>query len=151
MAINEHAPVVARGETHIAAPPDVVWQVMSTVSDWPSWNPDIKEARLEGPLAPGSRFRWRAGPGQITSVLRDVRPGQLLEWTGSTFGVKAVHVWRLEPADAGTIARTEESWEGLLATLFRGRSKRTLDAAIESGLRLLKAESERRAAEASRP
>ena len=123
---------------------------MSTVSEWPRWNPEISTAELEGPLAPGSTFRWRAGPGVITSVLREVRPAELLEWTGRTFGVRAIHVWHVRPDGDGTIVKTEESWEGLPAQLFRGRSKRTLDASIASGLALLKAEAERQAALASR-
>ena len=144
MAIDTNAPVVGRGEIRIDAAPSVVWEVMSTVGDWPSWNPEIKAARLEGPLAPGSRFRWRAGPGEITSTLREVRPGELLEWTGSTFGVRAIHVWRVRADGDRTVVETEESWDGLPARLFRRSSQRRLDAAIESGLRLLKAEAERR-------
>jgi hypothetical protein len=66
-----------------------------------------------------------------------------MEWTGSTLGIKAVHVWRIRPSGAGVIATTEESWEGLPVRLFRGRSRKTLGAAIESGLQRLKAEAER--------
>ena len=83
-------------------------------------------------------------------MLREVRPGELLEWTGRTFGVRAIHAWHVCADDDGTIVRTEESWEGLPARVFRGRSKGTLDASIASGLALLKAEVERRAALASR-
>ena len=49
-----------------------------------------------------------------------------------------------------TIVKTGGILEGLPAQLFRGRSKRTLDASIASGLALLKAEAERQAALASR-
>lgn len=150
MAINPHAPVVGVGEVRVQAPSPVVWAIMSTIGEWPLWNPEISAADLDGPLAPGSTFRWRSGPGAITSVLREVRPGELLEWTGRTFGVSAIHVWRIMPDGEGTIVRTEESWEGLPARIFRRRSKGTLDAAITSGLALLKAEAERRAAMPSR-
>jgi hypothetical protein len=150
MAINERAPVVGRSEIRIDAPAPVVWTVMSTIQDWPLWNPDIAAAELQGPLQPGSTFRWRSGPGEITSVLRDVQPGEVLEWTGSTFGIKAVHVWHIRPDGDGTVAATMESWEGLPARVLRGWSKRTLDAAIATGLAALKAEAERRAATAAR-
>lgn len=149
MAINGQAPVVGSSEILIEAPSSVVWTVMSTIDEWPLWNPEIAAAKLQGPLQPGSTFRWRSGPGEITSVLRDVRPGELLEWTGSTFGIKAVHVWQIRSDGHGTVAATMESWEGLPARILRGRSKRTLDAAITTGLALLKAEAERQAAVAS--
>jgi hypothetical protein len=35
-------------------------------------------------------------------------------------GIKAVHVFRFQAADGGTLARSEESWEGLLASLLKG-------------------------------
>ncbi len=144
MAIDANAPVVGTRDIRVDAPPAVLWDVMSAIDDWPSWNPEIKSARLGGPLAPGSTFRWRAGPGEITSTLREVRPGELIEWTGRTFGVTAIHVWRIRPDGDGSVVTTEESWDGLPARLFRRPSQRRLDAALESGLHLLKAEAERR-------
>jgi hypothetical protein len=71
----------------------------------------------------------------------------VLEWTGTSFGIKAIHVWRIRPDGDRSVVTTEESWEGLPARLFRGRSQKTLEGAVESGLRLLKAEAERRVAQ----
>jgi hypothetical protein len=59
--------------------------------------------------------------------------------------IDAVHVWRFEPHDGGTFVRTEESFGGLVARFFRRPLRRTLDRALESGLRQLKVEAERRA------
>jgi hypothetical protein len=53
---------------------------------------------------------------------------------------------RFQAADGGTLARSEESWEGLLPSLIKGYSRRTLDKGIRSVLAHLKAE--RRAATA---
>jgi len=61
-------------------------------------------------------------------------------------GVDAVHVWRLEPHGGGTLVRTEESWEGLVAWVLRGRMQQMLEDAIAAGLHHLKAEAERRSA-----
>jgi hypothetical protein len=63
-------------------------------------------------------------------------------------GIKAVHVFRFQDRDSGTLARSEESWEGLLASLLKGYSRRSLDKAIRSVLSHLKVEAERRAATA---
>jgi hypothetical protein len=66
-------------------------------------------------------------------------------WTGSSLGIRAIDVFRLEARDGGTVVTEEESWGGLLARLFRSRMRRTLQSGIESGIQALKAEAERRA------
>ncbi len=119
MDINKSAPIVAAGEIEVAADPAIVWEVMAGVDRWPAWNPDVKSAHLAGELAEGSTFWWKAGPGTIISTLQQVERPRTLAWTGNTFGIKAVHVWWLEPKDGQTIVRTEESWEGLLPRIFR--------------------------------
>jgi hypothetical protein len=63
-------------------------------------------------------------------------------------GIKAIHVFRFQGNDGGTLARSEESWEGLLASLLRGYSRKTLDKSIRSVLAHLKVEAERQAATA---
>jgi Uncharacterized conserved protein len=99
--IDTSAPAVARGEIEIAAPPEIVWRVLTDIANWPSWNPDIKSVSLEGPLAAGTRFRWKAGPGTITSTLQTVDPPRRIDWTGKTFGIKAVESTSSNPATAG--------------------------------------------------
>jgi len=144
--IDSAAPAVARGEIDIAAAPEVVWGVLSDIDGWPGWNPDIASAELDGELAPGSTFRWKAGPGTIKSTLRHVDPPREIGWTGKTFGINAVHVHRLEQRGDSTRVISEESWGGLPVRLLRRRMQKTLQKALDEGLQPLKAEAERRAA-----
>jgi carbon monoxide dehydrogenase subunit G len=142
--INESASVVGRSEIEIAAPPDAVWEVLADFEDWPSWLRDVKSMSIEGPVAAGTVFRWKAGPATITSTIQRVeRPG-LFAWTGRTLGIKAIHFWHLEARDGATFVRTEESYEGLVARVLRGSLQKTLDRALDDGLQDLKAEVERR-------
>jgi uncharacterized protein YndB with AHSA1/START domain len=136
---------VASSEAVIAAPIETVWEVISDIDGWPRWNPAIKEAKLLGDLAPGSVFRWKAGPGGITSTLRRVEHPHILAWTGRTFGINAIHVYRLDEQGGGTRVRTAESWEGLPTRLLRGRMQRMLEEALGPDLEALKREAERRA------
>src|SRR5918999_4983288 len=69
--ITRNAPATAEGELQIAADPDTVWQVLADLEGWPTWNPGIRSVALDGPLAPGSVFRWRAGTS-LTSTLQVV-------------------------------------------------------------------------------
>lgn len=149
MEINKDAPAVSYGEIQVDASPEIVWAVLTDIERWPSWNPDVKSASPAGPLAKGTQFRWKAGPGTITSTLQFVEPPHLIAWTGKTFGIKAVHVHRLEPQGDATIVKSEESWDGLVVRVLRGSMTKTLQKSTESGLRHLKTEAERRTAMAS--
>jgi uncharacterized protein YndB with AHSA1/START domain len=146
--INRNAPATAEGELRIAADPQTVFAVISGIDQWPAWNPDIKSVTLQGPVKPGTVFRWKSGPSSLTSTVQVVDPPREIAWTGTTMGIKAVHVFRFQASDGGTLARSEESWEGLLASVLKGYSRKTLDKGIRSVLAHLKTEAERRAAAA---
>lgn len=143
MEVNARAPVVARRETDVAAPVAVIWALLSRLEEWPSWNPDVRTVSVRGPVAPGTAFSWKAGPGTITSTLLSVDPEREIGWRGRTMGIPALHVYRLAPGESGTHVTSEESWEGLVVRMLRGRMQGGLERALESGLEHL-----RRAAEA---
>ena len=110
--------------------------------------PRVKSLSVEGPVQPGTVFRWKAGPSSLTSTLQVVDPPREITWTGTTMGIRAVHVFRFKASDGGTLARSEESWAGLLPSVPKGYSRRILDKGIRNVLGHLKVEAERRAATA---
>ena len=138
------AHVRSKREVEIAVLPEVVWDVLTGFEQWPEWNPDVKSMSFEGPVEPGSQFRWKAGPGTIVSTLDRIEPPRYIAWRGRTLTIDAIHEWRLESRDGGTHVETEESYSGLLARLMRGPLQKTLDSALEQGLGHLKREAERR-------
>jgi len=144
MDINRNAPAIGAGEIQIAAPPEAVWGILSDIDGWPSWNAEVKSAHLEGPLAVGSRFRWKSGSASLSSNLQQVDPPKQIGWTGTTLSIKATHVFRLEPRDGGTFVQSEESFEGFVARLLKGFSRKTIDSAIRAFLAGLKREAEAR-------
>jgi hypothetical protein len=139
------ARVKSRREIQIGASPEVVWDVLTDFERWPQWNPDVKSMSFQGAVAPGSEFRWKAGPGTIVSTLEQVDPPSYVRWRGRTMSIKAMHEWRLGSHEGGTHVETEESFSGLLARLFNGQLQKTLDRSLEQGLEHLKREAERRA------
>ena len=58
----------------VHAPAERVWDLITGIDRWPSWNPAISEAHQRGPLVKGARFRWKAGPGTIVSTIEDADP-----------------------------------------------------------------------------
>jgi len=142
-AVNDDAPVVSHADGEIDAPVEDVWRILTAIEQWPTWNPDVRSASINGPVAEGATFRWKAGPGTITSAVTHVERPRLIAWTGRTLGISAVHVWRLEERDGLTHVRTEESYEGLVARILRRPLQKTLDTALTGGVRHLRAAAER--------
>ena len=70
--IDPDAPVAGTSEIVIEAPPDTVWDVLTAIDDWPTWNPDVKEASLQGPPCPGHEVPVEGGPGYDHSTLQHV-------------------------------------------------------------------------------
>lgn len=142
--INEQAPVVSVSEIEVDASTEAVWEVLTAFDRWPSWNRAVKSMAVQGDVAPGSVFRWKAGPGTITSTIQRVERPSLIAWTGKTLGIDAIHFWHLEPRNGKTFVRTEESYDGLVARVLRAPLQKTLDRALTDGLTDLKTEVERR-------
>ena len=147
--IASNAPVVSAHEIEIDAPIDRVWGVLTAIEQWPAWNPDVKSVSIDGPVAEGVTFRWKAGPGTITSLVEHLDRPRMVAWSGRTLGIRAVHVWRLEARNEKTLARTEESYDGLVARVLRRSLHKTLDTALTDGAGYLKAEVEKSSLEVS--
>ncbi len=145
MEIDEQAPAIGRADIDIPASPEDVWEVLSDITSWSSWNPDVKQVQLLGPLCPGTPFTWEAGGSRISSRLHVVDQPRELGWTGRTRGIYAEHVYRLEARGGGTHVVTEESWAGFMARLMPRRLTSFLQRSLEKGLGYLEAELGRRA------
>jgi hypothetical protein len=136
------APVFSEGRIEVSASPEVLWDVLADFEKWPMWNPDVDSVTLNGPVAKGTIFRWKAGPTRLVSTLQRVDRPRALGWTGRTMGVRAIHLWRFEPRPGGAVASMEESFDGAVAKLLRRRLQRQLDETTAKGLQALKAAAE---------
>jgi len=141
---NHKAPAVGTADAFIKAPIGTVWRVLSDLENWPSWNESVTKIKVDGPLQVGTSFVWVGGGSKIVSRLEQVDPPKRIAWSGKTFGIRAMHVWELSGKGEGTQVHTEESFEGLVARLFRGYAKKVLAKALDQGLSSLKAEAEAR-------
>lgn len=144
-AVRDDAQVVSTAEIEIGAPIERVWEVLTAVEHWPAWNPDVKSVSVASPIMAGSTFRWKAGPGTITSRVEHLDRPRLIAWSGRTLGIRAFHVWHLDVRNATTLVRTEESYDGVVARLLRRPLQKKLDTALADSARYLKVEAERAA------
>jgi uncharacterized protein YndB with AHSA1/START domain len=140
--VNRKAPAFETAEVYVEAPIGKVWSVLSDLERWPSWNPGVSKIRIDGPVRAGTCFEWAGNGSKIVSRLEETDPPRRIAWTGKTLGIRARHVWELSEKGTGTLVRTEESFDGLAARLFRGFARKTLAKALAQGVSSLKAAAE---------
>ena len=102
--INENAPVIVKGMIEINSSPETIWDLIADIKRWSSWNPDVKNSSIEGDVIKGSKFKWKSWSVTITSIFQEVDRPRFIGWTGKTMGIKALHIWKLEPKNGRTIA-----------------------------------------------
>lgn len=112
------SPVQASAEIVIVAPAERVWQILTAIEHWPQWYSAVDRARLSGPLAAGSTFRWKSQGFEVRSTLCAVQAQEALAWQGRAFGTRACHAWRLLPDPQGVRVRTAETFDGWLPRLM---------------------------------
>ncbi|MCO8273894.1 SRPBCC family protein [Actinoplanes sp. TRM 88003] len=137
--VDRAALIVAEHATTVDAPLDTVWRLQTTVGDWPSWQPDITAATLDGPFAPGSVIRWRTHGMDIPSTIREVVPGERIVWGGTSQGIVGVHVWTFAEGADGVTVRTVESWDGPTVAADQEGMRAALSASLVGWLAALAA------------
>ena len=142
MEINNGAPVVTRDEILIHAPIETVWGIQTDVAAWPSWQPDVDDVRVDGPLDVGSTFRWQTSGLDITSTVGEIDAPHRVVWGGPARGIVAVHVWTLTEREDGVLVHTEGSWEVEQVRTQAEVLQPAFDESLHDWLENLKRESE---------
>lgn len=116
-----------RTEIEIAAPPAVVWEVLTHTSAYAEWNPFI--AQIEGDLTEGSRLNILLTPSggsemRIRPRLLQVDAPHELRWRGKlyfSFLFQGEHFFRLEETEDGrTRLEHGEDFSGVLLRFAGG-------------------------------
>lgn len=133
MDADHRAPVCESGEIVIGARPEVVWDTLTDLRSWPDWLPGVQAVHVDEPVRIGTRFRWKTGPGTITSEIVNSDRPRSVAWKGRTLGITAVHVWRTEEQGDSTRVFTEESWAGSSLVYFGGFRPRRSERRTKTG------------------
>lgn len=118
----------------IAAPPEIVWSVMSDAERWHEWTPSVTSIRLldRGPLVVGSRalIRQPKFPPAVWTV-KAIDPGRSFTWRTGAPGMWARGQHSVVPIPGGSRATLALDYEGplgkLLARMTRGITNRYLN------------------------
>jgi len=126
--------------THISAPPDVVWKLLTDAPSYPSWNPTV--TAIDGQIALGEAITVharispdRAFPAKVAAL----EPDRKMVWSsGMPLGLfKGERTFSLTPSEGGTTFFMREAFTGLLAPLI-GRSIPDLTPEFEAFAQALK-------------
>ncbi len=140
---NNNAPVKCRKTMVISADNEKVWNIITSIDNWPNWQTDISNAKIDGGLEVGTTFTWKSGGAKIHSILHTVEPYKQIGWTGKTLGIFAIHNWKITINADKTEVTVEESMEGFLAKLLKNTFNKSLENGMLKWLELLKKECEK--------
>ncbi|MFM9986343.1 MAG: SRPBCC family protein [Flavobacteriales bacterium] len=141
-SINTNAPVKCSKSITINASIEKVWSVITNINEWANWQTDISNLKLNGDLKRNTTFNWKTGGAKIHSTIHTVEPSKNFGWTGKTFGMYAIHNWKLTELNGQTTVEVDESMEGFLAGLLKKSFNKNLEKGMVKWLELLKQECE---------
>lgn len=143
-SINNNAPVKCSKTITINANSEKVWAIMTNINNWANWQTEISNPKLNGELKPETTFDWKTGGAKIHSTLHTVEPLKNFGWTGKTFGMFAIHNWKLTEKNGQTTVSVDESMEGFFAKILKKSFNKSLEKGMQNWLDLLKQECEKK-------
>ncbi len=102
----------------IAAPPHLVWTILSDVERWPQWTPTVTSIRSldSGPIGIGGRLNIHQ-PKLPPAVWRmtAIVPGQSFTWITRGIGVQVTAHHSVEPTPSGSRVTLSIQFAGVFA------------------------------------
>jgi len=144
MNIDYNAPLRAKRDILISAPLEKVWSEITKIDRWFEWQTDVTSSKLDGELAVGTMFYWKAKGLSIRSTIEVLVPMQSIGWTGKSLGMQAVHIWTFDVRKEGTHVATEESLSGWFPRILKVFDSHFLEKSLRNSLQVLKAHVEGR-------
>ena len=130
---------------HIAVPPTVIDHIWSEVDRWHLWDPDTKQARLDGPFAVGTKGRItpRKGMG-VPMIITERTEGRSFTVEGyiPLFRMHFEHT--VSPVAGGSEIAHRVWFTGALAFLFGPGVVKQLREGLPQTMRSLKTYAEQR-------
>ncbi len=116
---------------HVAAPADAVYAIWADVPNWPRWDPDTRQASLDGPLAVGARGRLTPRKGFAVAMrVVQAEPGRHFTVECPVLGNVMRFEHLLQPVHDGVEVIHRVSFHGWLA----GWLDRTVGRDVRNGL-----------------
>jgi carbon monoxide dehydrogenase subunit G len=129
----------------VAAPPEIVYGVISDIGHWPEWTPACKKAELldDGEMRVGYRARltMRSAPVAVWTAT-EVTPGRSFTWESKASGVRTSGWHIAEPSGTGSRVTLGIEAKGIGAVLFGPFISRPIRKNVDDEAAALKRRSE---------
>ena len=124
----------------IAASPYTIFQIYEDVQNWHTWDPDTKQAILEGPFRVGSRGRITPSKGMtVPMLLIQVEPDKCFTVESNIPLFRMLFEHELIPLDGATEVIHRVKFSGFLSIFLGPALSKQLNAGLPVTLRRLKA------------
>lgn len=128
----------------IAATPQTVFRIYEDVQNWHTWDPDTKQAILDGPFRVGSRGRITPPKGMaVPMLLTQVEPGKYFTAESKIPLFRMLFEHELVPTQGGAEVIHRVTFSGFLSFLLGPMLSKQLNSGLPVTLRNLKALAER--------
>ncbi len=127
----------------ISQKPNVIWTLITNISNWSRWSPAINHAAIYGPFETNTRFKCISGKWEFECYIAEVDPDKIFTFNAKAIGLVLTMTWQLSSESNGIKVTATVSPSGWIAALFRNRVNKNLENAIHSWLSSLKARAER--------
>ena len=135
----------------IAAPPEVVWNIVTNVQAWPDWYVGATNLTVLSPdrrVGPGVVVSWRTMGLDFNSEVKEWEPPTRFAWESRKAVIQGYHAWLIVPTATGCRVITDESFNGFLAYMQRSFIPNKLHRLHQIFLEELKVKAEAQAARA---
>lgn len=123
----------------IAASPEVIFRIYEDVQNWHTWDPDTKQAFLEGPFRAGSRGRITPPKGMtVPMLLTQVEPGKCFTVESKIPLFRMLFEHELVSQEGATEVIHKVTFSGLLSFVLGPMLSRQLNSGLPVTLGKLK-------------
>ncbi|MBC3872582.1 SRPBCC family protein [Undibacterium flavidum] len=131
----------------IATPPATIFQIYEDVENWHTWDPDTKQAFIDGPFRVGSRGRITPPKGMSVPMLfTQVEPGRCFTVESKIPLFRMLFEHELIAIAGATEVIHRVTFSGLLSIVLGPMLSKQLNAGLPITLRNLKALAEAKSA-----
>jgi hypothetical protein len=124
----------------ILASPERIFRIYEDVQNWHTWDPDTKQAFLDGPFSVGSRGRISPPKGMaVPMLLTQVEPGKCFTVESKIPLFSMLFEHELVPVEGATEAIHRVTFSGFLSFVLGPLLSKQLNAGLPVTLRNLKA------------
>ena len=113
-----------------------VWDVISDVAAWSSVYAELRDVEVEGPVAVGTGFSFKSGPGRIDAEITRADPPEVFVFQGRGMGATSHYAFRLASAPDGTTElAAAQSMSGRAIRPMKRMLQRIADTSLQDWLR----------------